>query len=175
MSFYSIVLFFHITGALGLFIGIGYEWMILYNLQKVTVASSANEWAGSAKVLRQIFSISGLLILLSGIYMTIAIKNITAWIIVGFILYLFLSISGSILGAKKIKSIAQALSSESEKLSEKILKQIRDPFLHNSLKIRSSLTLGIIFMMTIKPDWVTTIVTVAVSLIVGYILTLVTK
>jgi len=175
MSFYSIVLFLHITGALGLFIGIGLEWMILSNFQKVTVTSRAYEWTGSFGILRQVFSFSGILILLSGIYMTIAIKNITAWIITGFILYLFLSFFGSIIVAKKIKSIVNALSSEGEKLSEKIRGQIHDPLLNKSLKIRTSLTLGIIFMMTIKPDWPITIATVAVSLILGYILTFILK
>ncbi len=168
MSFYSIVLFLHITGALGLFAGIGLEWMILYHFKKITVTANAYEWSGSFSILRVVFSYSGILILLSGIYMTIIIKNITAWIITGFILYLFLAAFGSIVMAKKIGLVIKALPAEGEKLSEKILKQIQNPLLHQSLKVRTSLALGIIFLMTVKPGWPVTIATVLVSLIIGF-------
>ena len=69
MSFYFFVLFLHITGAMGIFVGMGLEWLIVHNFKRATTYSQALQWTDSFRLLPAIFSISSILILASGIYM----------------------------------------------------------------------------------------------------------
>ncbi len=175
MSFYSIALFLHITGALGIFVGIGLEWLIVHNFQKVTTNSQALQWTGLFKVLPVTFLISGILILFPGIYMSVEVWGMSPWIISGLTLYLFLAVFGGKVVGKKIGSIRSALESEGEKLSDAILKEVKSPIIVQSLKIRTALALSIIFMMTIKPGWAVTLVSIGVALIIGFLLTKIIK
>jgi hypothetical protein len=175
MSFYFIVLFFHITGALGIFTGLGLEWFIVHNFKRVTTYSQALQWTDSFRLLPAIFSISSMLILASGIYMWAETWGDTAWIIAGFWLFLFLAVFGSVIVGKKVRSIAEALKSESEKLSDSILVKIKSPVITQSLKIRTALALSIVFLMTIKPDWTVTLIVVGAALITGFLLSRILK
>jgi len=171
MSFYFLVLFFHITGAIGIFVGMGLEWLIVHNFKNVTTNSQALQWTSSFKVLPAIFSISSILILASGIYMWAEIWGSTPWIITGFWLFLFLAVFGSVIIGKKVQSIAEALKSEGDKLSDAVIMKIKSPVITQSLKIRTALAVSIIFIMTIKPGWTITLVAIGIALIFGFLLT----
>ncbi len=175
MSFYSVILFLHITGAIGIFIGMGLEWLLIHNLQKVNTNSEALMWTGMFKVLSPTFSVSGVLILASGFYMAAEIWGMNPWVISGFVLYIVLSILGGVMGGKRIKAIAAELKHDQEKLSDNMITKIKSPFIYKSLKFRSMIALSIIFMMTIKPDWPLTLESVAAALILGFILIKITK
>ena len=168
MSFYSLVLFLHITGAVGIFIGIGLEWFIVNNFKRVVTTEQAQQWTNSFKVLPPTFGISGVLILIPGIYMSAEVWGMNAWVISGFVLYIFLAVFGSVVIAKNVGAIRDALKSEGESLSEAIRAKIKAPIITDSLKIRSMLALSIIFIMTIKPDWPMTLVSVGVAVVIGF-------
>ena len=175
MSFYYIVLFFHITGALGLFVGLGLEWLIVHNFTRVTTNSQAVQWIGLFNILPRVFVSSGILILISGIYMSVEIWGINSWVISGFVLYLALAVFGGVIVSKKIGTISGELKSERENLSESFLKKIKSPLISESLKIRTLLALSIIFIMTIKPDWTVTLTVISVALIAGLFLAKILK
>ena len=175
MSFYFFVLFLHITGAMGIFVGMGLEWLIVHNFKRVATYSEALQWTDSFKLLPAIFSISSILILASGIYMWAETWGDTAWIITGFWLFLFLAVFGSVIVGKKVKSIAEALKSEGDKLSDAILMKIKSPVITQSLKIRTALAVSIIFIMTTKPGWTITLAAIGVALIIGILLTRIIK
>ena len=175
MSFYTIVLFFHITGALGLFVGLGLEWLIVHNFVRVTTRSHAIQWTESFKVLPKIFLTSGIFILVSGIYMSIEIWGVNSWIISGLLLYIFLAVFGGVVVAKRIGVISSELKSEEENLSESILIKIKSPLISESLKIRTALALSIIFLMTVKPDWIITIIVICIALLTGFLLARILK
>ena len=74
-----------------------------------------------------------------------------------------------------MRSIAEALKSESDKLSDAILVKIKSPVITQSLKIRTALALSIVFLMTIKPDWPVTLIVVGAALIIGFLLSRILK
>lgn len=45
MSFYSLALFAHIVGVLGLFIGIGLQWTSILRLRRALFVAQVREWA----------------------------------------------------------------------------------------------------------------------------------
>lgn len=175
MSFYSIVLFFHITGALGLFAGLGLEWLIAHNFMRVNSNSQAVQWIGLFKVLPPVFLSSGILILISGIYMSVEIWGLNSWIISAFMLYLVLAAFGGVIVSRKIGLIRSELDTESDNLSESILIKLKSPLISESLKIRTMLALSIIFIMTVKPDWMVTIMVICIALLAGLLLTKILK
>lgn len=44
MNFYTLALFFHIVGALGLFVSLGLEWTSLLHVWQATSAEQVREW-----------------------------------------------------------------------------------------------------------------------------------
>jgi hypothetical protein len=173
MSFYAIVLFFHITGALGLFVGLGLEWLIVHNLMRVNSNSQAVQWLALFKILPPIFLSSGILILISGVYMAVEIWGFNSWIISGLVLYLFLAAFGGIIVSRKVGQIKSEL--ETDNLSESILVRLKSPLISESLKIRILLALSIIFIMTVKPDWTVTLMVICIALLTGFLLAKILK
>lgn len=175
MSFYAIVLFFHITGALGLFVGLGLEWLIVHNLMRVNSNSQAVQWLALFKILPPIFLSSGILILISGVYMAVEIWGFNSWIISGLVLYLFLAAFGGIIVSRKVSQIKSELETESDNLSESILVRLKSPLISESLKIRILLALSIIFIMTVKADWTVTLMVICIALLTGFLLAKILK
>ena len=69
MMLYSIALFLHVVGALGLFITLGLEWTSLSRLRGAASVEQVREWLPVLGALRKIGGPSALTLLVSGIYM----------------------------------------------------------------------------------------------------------
>ena len=74
MSLYSVALFLHITGALGLFAGLAVDWTALGALRRATTVDQVREWISVYPLLQRIGSASVGLLLVFGLYMTV-----TSW------------------------------------------------------------------------------------------------
>lgn len=69
MSLYSIAVFLHVVGALGLFAGVGLEQAGLRGLRGASTGAQVREWVLVLRRLRRIEGPSGLVILATGFYM----------------------------------------------------------------------------------------------------------
>ncbi len=69
-------------------------------------------------------------------------------------------------------SIASLISNNGQSIPSEVKKVIADPFLMTTFKLKITIALGIIFMMTTKPGWIGTIVTVAAAVAAGFLLDL---
>jgi hypothetical protein len=63
MNYYSIALFLHIVGVLGLFVALGLEWTGLWQLRGVTTAEQVRTWLRSSKNARRFGMVAMLTIL----------------------------------------------------------------------------------------------------------------
>src|SRR5437016_14608316 len=86
MTIYTIVLFFHVSGAIGYFISMG-TWLFglsaLRRAQRVEQVRSLTHLVGRS---RPLFGVSVLLLLVTGLYMSITAWRLqTGWIAVGLI------------------------------------------------------------------------------------------
>ncbi|HKW11716.1 MAG TPA: hypothetical protein VJO33_15120, partial [Gemmatimonadaceae bacterium] len=96
MSTYGVVVFLHIVGALGLFVGIGLEQVSLARLREVGTTNQARDWLAVLGGLRRIDAPSGLILLATGFFMVVARWQGQAWIglaIIGMVLMAVLSIA----------------------------------------------------------------------------------
>jgi hypothetical protein len=167
MNLYLLVLFLHIIGAVLLFTGLGMEGIILKRLNMATTSEQLLSWGPSMKLLPAVFGSAAVLLLLSGIYMVAETWGWTAWVIIGLLLLIVLSGAGS-MGGKKIAGVLKSLKGN-EPLTTEIKEKLSLPFLIRSYKIRASVVLGIIFIMTIKTGWLESIAAIIIAFVVGLI------
>jgi hypothetical protein len=174
MNFYLLVLFLHIIGAAGLFLGLGMERITLNHLNRASIAEQVLSWGPSLKLIRISFSISAVLLLLSGIYMAERVWGWTGWVIVGLIMLITLSGAGS-MGGKKIVELMKSLSNSTGSLSSEVREKVSDSFLHKSYKVRILLVIGTMFIMTMKTNWLESIVTILIAFLIGLLISVISR
>ncbi len=168
---YSISLFLHITGALILFAGLGIELVSLLNLK------SSNKQILIPKILKmnKLNMAAMALIILPGIHMMLEVWGFNSWIIMAFIGIIINSVLfGNVTRSRLIFHLKSSEKEENNISSGKSI-PLNDPVLWVSLDIRMAIIIGIIFLMTIKPGLLLSVVSIISSIIIGLVLTLVNK
>ena len=150
---YSIALFLHVLGALGMFVALGIEWTCLRNLPHATNAREARGWLGLFMILRRFYPLSFFTILVTGIYMMAVSWGGAPWIAIGLLGLLALPAIAGVMTARRVRRIGPELG-ESVELDESVKARLVDPALRLSHRLRVGLAVGIIFLMTVKPGWI---------------------
>jgi hypothetical protein len=169
MDIYNIVLFLHISGAIGYFVGIG-TWLIgfaaLRRARRVEQVRTLTNLTGR---LGPLFVISVLLILASGLYMAITAWGLrTSWIAVGLISLILIAPLGLVLIEPRRRAIARlAQEAPDGPLPQALQQRIHDPILGTALQTVAVLLLGIVFLMTTKPALIFSLIVMAVALVLG--------
>jgi len=161
MTYYSLALFFHFVGLAMLFIGYGVEWIVSAFLRGATTTDQVRAWL---RVYRTSLPVSGpglLVLILSGGYLAHisgAMKN--GWMSASMIAIVVALGIGFMFILPRVKAIRAALPEGSAVLPANATALLRAPGLPTLIRVRALLALGIVYLMTAKPD------TLASSLIV---------
>ena len=167
MTFYSVALFLHVVGALGLVAAVSLEWTSLLHLRRAETAEQSREWLRVVAGLRRVYPAAFVLILLSGFYMTATAWGGTAWIGVALAVLLLLALVGATLTGVRMPAIGRAVAAEAGALSPALRHRLRDPILWTSMQTRAALVLGIVFLMTVKPDLGGALLAIGVAAVLG--------
>jgi hypothetical protein len=150
MTLYSFVLFAHITAALAMFACLSLEVLSLFRLRGASTLSEVQLWIEPVPSLSRIALASLLVILLTGVYLTIQMSGFgLAWLKVTIAAFLLMAPLGAVTG-RRIRHIRR-LSANSKMNQREILNLLRHPLLKISLAIRIAVFLGIVLLMTAKP------------------------
>jgi len=168
MTPYHLALFLHILGALGISIALGLEWMSLINLRRITTAEQAREWLSVFPSLRRIGPLSIITLFLAGLYMTLTVWKWVPWIGLALLAMFLLPALGAANG-QRMAAIEETLATEKGPLSPAILQQLHAPELWTSLRLRTAVLTGIIFLMTIKPGLVGALLAIGIALALAFI------
>ena len=167
-STYSIVLFFHFLGLIGLFIGYGMEWATSALLRQASTADQARSWL---KVYRVSLPVSGpalLLLIATGGYLAAQVGGMKlGWITatwVGIVLALGIGF-GLIL--PRVRGIRNALTVGNAALSTDALARLRDPLLATLIRVRFCLAVGIVYLMTAKPIFEQGLIALFIAIVAG--------
>src|SRR5512135_134476 len=98
MSSYSIALFLHIVGALGMFVALGLEWTGLRQIRSAVTPAQVREWMGILNGVRKVGFVSMATAVITGLDMML-----TAW---GGVAWLYVSLGALVL----VIALSQALS-----------------------------------------------------------------
>jgi uncharacterized membrane protein len=170
MTLYSAVLFVHVVSTLGVFAALSLEAVGLVHLRRATTASEARLWIEFAPGLPA-WAIGPLVFLiLSGIFMTAQMAGWTlAWPRVAMGALILIGPLGAVTG-RRMRAIQLACAANKPNESE-ILGMVRDPFLVFSMNLRIALVLGIVLLMTAKPELRQSVGIVVSSLRLGFVST----
>ena len=169
MSIYTIVLFLHVSGAIGYFVGMG-AWLFglatIRRAQRVEQVRSLVQLVGLSGPL---FGVSVLLLLAAGLYMALtAWSLLTGWIVVGLISLVLLAPLGTAVLEPRRRVIDRlARKAPDGPLPEELDRYIHDPVLLTAPQTLTALLLGVVFVMTTKPSLVGSIIVMAVALVLG--------
>lgn len=172
MSAYSIALFLHIVGALGFFAALGVEWMTMTQVRKAATAEQIQTWLNAAGNFRRIGMISMLTLLIAGIYMMVTVWGGIPWLLVSFVAIALMMVVMGRNSSPRFKAIGQTAAAEKGAVSLKLQELIQHPMLWIGMQSRIIIALGIVFLMTVKPDLVVSLLVVGITLVLSVVLAL---
>ncbi|MCC6455543.1 MAG: hypothetical protein IT328_11405 [Caldilineaceae bacterium] len=167
MESYSIALFLHIVGALGVFVSLALEWVSLQQLQRLTTAEQVDEWFKNAAGGRWLAGISFLLILIPGFYMTAVAWGGVMWVTVAVGAIVLMGALAGILTGPRMAAIKKSIATENGPSSSDLYRLLHHPMLWVSLQVRVAIALGIVFLMSVKPALTGSLITLAVAILLG--------
>lgn len=174
LAFYHVALFIHVTGAITLFIAGSFELVSMIRLRRAETLGQAQEAGRIALVHVKLILPAVLTVFLAGLYMAIAAWNFaTVWIDVALAIFLAHSVVAQAVNAPRAKAIFALLMSAPEgALAPELRRRLGDPILHASVEIMFAQTVGIVFLMTVKPGLIVALISVIVATLTGLIPTL---
>jgi len=170
MSIYNIVLFVHVIGAIGYFLGMGILLFILLGLRRAQRVEQVRALIQLNDLSGPVSGISVLLLLAAGLYLAItAWSLLTSWILVALISLILMVPTSAALIAPRRSAIVKQLAREAPggELSEALERHIDDPVLATVCTTVAALLLGLVFLMTTKPNLVGSLIVMVVALLLG--------
>lgn len=166
---YLIALFLHIAGAVTLFAAFGAEWLSIVNLRHATSTENIHQFISNFSILKKLYNYSLLLILITGVYMMVSVWKHGAWMILGIIGMVLLGAIGRIATSKKVKLMEKGITEQTISISTELWGLINNNRLSYSIWSRTTIALGIIFLMTVKPELIGSILALLISTVIGFI------
>jgi hypothetical protein len=171
MTLYSAVLFLHILCVLGLSVAMSFEWMSLSRMRAARSMAEIRAWVNPVPTLPAIAITSLLLLLFSGMFLTVQLQaGALAWPRVSFIALLVIAPFGAVTG-RRMLGVRATVDTATDDDLETLRKRINASFLALSLGIRTGAIVGIILIMTSKPGLVACLGILLLALVLGLIST----
>lgn len=169
-SIHTLALFLHVSSDIGLFIGIGVQLLTLAALRRVKYIEQARPLIGLIHMSEPLSIVSGLFVLATGLYMALTRWSLqTGWIVVALgslVVFMPILIRGIVEPRMRVIT-SMVKAAQDGPLPESLYRRIHDPVLGAGTQTLAAFVLGIVFLMTTKPDFVSSIVVIALALSLG--------
>jgi hypothetical protein len=175
MSLISVALFLHVLAAMGYSVATLISPFGLSMLRRAQRVEQARPLLSLLEITGPISGVSLLIILVTGSYMTSTTWGWqTAWIDVtlGSLLLLALP-TGAVMGIRRHALATLANQMPDGPLPESLRRRISDPLLGASTIMLVGLLLGMVFLMTVKPELVGALIVMGISVGASLVLSLV--
>jgi hypothetical protein len=150
---YSIGLFFHFVGMVGLFVGYGLEWTGFSLLRRATTADQARSSLGLYRLSVPISGAGLLVLILSGGHLAAIGGGFKqGWLFAAFFGIFLLVALGLALLQPRLREIRATLSNGGAALSADTAAKAKNPMLATIARVRFLMAVGIVALMTIKPQ-----------------------
>lgn len=167
MTAYAIALFCHFVGMVGLFVGYGLEWSATSLLRRATTSDQARFALGLYRLSTPISGPGLLILILSGGYLAALTGGMRQGWISGALLGIVFALGiGFVLVLPRIRTIRAAIPEGSAPLGAGTSVRVKDPMVVTLIRVRFLLALGIVALMTSKPQLLTTALFVLLGAIV---------
>jgi hypothetical protein len=151
MTLYSFVLFVHVVSAIGLFVGLALEGFVSLRIRWAQDVKELQFFIRAFDRLRWIFVPSFVGILIGGLYLASYYGRGTYWIPAALIATLAIILVGGLITGRKLNQLKKARNKADETF-ETLSVRAKGRLLTVSYGLRFGIALGIVFLMTAKPD-----------------------
>ena len=174
MTLYSLVLFVHVAAVLALCAALSVEILSLHQMRAATTLTEVRRSIQLVPGLPVLTAGSALAIFLSGVYLTLRMSAFElAWPKVTIGALLLIAPLGAVTG-RRMRAIRHTCA-EAKVITQVLVRGLRDPFLKVSLGIRTGVFLGIVLLMSAKPEFGESIIIVGASVILGLLSSLLVR
>ena len=167
MNSFSIALFLHIVGALGVSVALGLEWIGMSQIRRATVPKEIRAILGLVKSTNRFGFISMLAALITGFYMVLTAVGWVPWILVTLGALVFVIVLTRALTVPRMAAIGRILATEKDPVSQTFHNLVNDPVLWISIQTRVAIVLGIVFLKVATPDLGGSLLTMCVAIVIG--------
>jgi hypothetical protein len=171
MSTYTIMLFVHIVGVIGVFVGVG-VWLFAVSARRRAQQVAQVRALAGLTVASGNVAVGGVLLLaIGGFYMALTAWGVqAAWIIVATISFALLAPFGVLVLDPRIRALAKAAAKTPEGLVPAALAvRTHEPILMIGLYLYVGVLFGIVFLMTNKPTLFVSILTMVLAAALGLV------
>ena len=173
MTGYSITLFIHVVAVIALFVAMAAEWAYLRHLRQAETVEDLRVWSGLAEGLDKVFPLSSVTIAGSGLYLMQrgwgwnAVRGV-AWIDVALLALVALSVIGPTIHGRRFAAIGiAARAAHTGPIPPALARRIHDPVLWTSVQMTAALGFGVVYLMTVKPGLVGSLLVLVVAAVLG--------
>jgi Predicted integral membrane protein (DUF2269) len=169
MSVYTLALFVHVIGALGMFTGFGTWFLGLIALRRAERVEQVRTITTLLPLAHSVGAASVVLVIIPGVYMALTTWSLqTSWIAVSIVGVLLAAPIGPTFIEPRVEAMgALARETPDGVLPTELAARTHDPVLGTAMHTVSLLVVGIIFLMTVKPSLLASIITLASALLLG--------
>ena len=167
MTAYAIGLFFHFVGMVGLFVGYGLEWTASSLLRRAKTSDQARNALGIYRLSMPISGPGLLVLIVSGGYLASVTGGMRHGWISGALLGIVFALGiGFVFILPRVRGLRAILPEGNAELSESGAARVRSPMVTTLIRTRFMLALGIVAIMTSKPELLSTALFVLLGAIV---------
>jgi hypothetical protein len=169
MDWYTLVLFAHLCGVIGIFSAVG-AWLLgIILLRRAQDVAAVRAICALVRLADPVMVISVLLLLAAGLAMALIVWGITTgWIAVALASFIALAPIGPGVVEPRLKRIAALAQAAPEgPLPADLRGRVADPVMGVALQTLVTLLFGIEFLMTNKPSLLISLGTMVVALVLG--------
>ena len=172
MAAYNLALFAHVLGSVALMGAALTEFLMLLGVRRARSAEAVREWIGLRRVIVPAFPLSSVLIVVSGIYLMLAQWRWSdPWILLGLLGQIAIGVSGAAIQGPRLRAIEQAAQGAPDgPVPADVAARIHDPLVWGEICTSTAGVLGIVFLMTFKPDLLGSLLTMAVAVAAGMVI-----
>lgn len=169
MSLNTVILFLHIVGAIGYFLGIGLWLFILLSWRRTQCVEQVRSLLHLNDLSAPFAAASAVLLLGTGLYLALtAWSLLTSWILVALISLLMVPTSAALIAPRRSAIVKQlAREAPGGELSETLEQHLDDPVLATACMTVLTLLLGLVFLITTKPNLAGSLIVMVVALLLG--------
>lgn len=169
---YDVALFVHILGAIGLFSAVSMVMVALVRMGQASTVGQIREWAAVAQLAGKSIPIIALVILAPALYMVIMAWGFTrAWVLAAIITYVVLAVLGAAVNGKTLERLAATAQAAGQgPVPAELRAQLTATRLWLAEGTQLMLLVGIVFLMTLKPNLLFSVVDLVSALLLGILL-----
>jgi small-conductance mechanosensitive channel len=174
MSLYPLALFVHVSGAIGAFVSLGIWLFGLAALRRARRVEQVRALAWLVIVASPLMVLAVLLLGLAGFAMALSTWGLlTPWIAVTLGIVVLIAPLGAFVLDPRMRTIfAEAQEAPDGPLPDHLNTRTHDPILGTAASTLTTLLLGIVFLMTAKPELFMAILVMGVALFLGLLASL---